>query len=94
MAGLVCCAVVSGSTDLLCVLPALLLACLLLARRYPGERALIALHARRRAGARWTRARSVKSARARAIVAPVHGGLLIGRSLAVRPPPALSRALA
>jgi hypothetical protein len=87
----VCCAVLSGSTDLLCVLPALLCGCLLLARRYPGERALIALQTRRQA--RWPRPRSVKSTRARPIAAAVHGGLLIGRSLAVRPPPTPSRAI-
>lgn len=90
MGALVCCAVLSGSTDLLCVLPALLCACLLLARRYPGERALIAL--RRRRPLRWPRARSAKSGRARPITTAIHGGLLIGRSLAVRPPPTLSRA--
>jgi hypothetical protein len=89
MAVLVGCAVLSASADLLCVLPALLFACVLFARRYPGERALIALHARRRL--RWPRARSAKSARLRPITVAVHGGALIGCSLAVRPPPALSR---
>ncbi|HEV7527449.1 MAG TPA: hypothetical protein VGO29_00990 [Solirubrobacteraceae bacterium] len=94
MAALACCAVASHSSDLLCVLPALLLACPLLARRYPGERALVALRGKRSESVRWPRARSASSRRARAIVVVVHGGLLIGRSLAVRPPPAPSRALA
>jgi hypothetical protein len=84
---LVYCAVVSGASDLLCLLPAALLACLLLARRYPGERALIALR-RKRVERRWARPRSSLAARPRVLTAAVHGGLLIARSLAVRPPPA------
>lgn len=85
MAVLVCCAIASDSTALLCLLPALLLACLLVSRRYPGERALIALRQRPRAN--WPRARSAKSPRARPLAVVIHGGLLIARSLAVRPPP-------
>jgi hypothetical protein len=87
---LVCCAVAWHSADLLCLLPALALACALLSKRYPGERLLVALRGRRRA--RWPRARSVVSARARALTVAAHGGLLMARSLAVRPPPAPSRA--
>jgi len=74
---------------LLCLLPALALACALAFRRYPGERLLVALRSRRRA--RWPRARSLVSARARPLTAAAHGGLLMARSLAVRPPPPLSR---
>jgi hypothetical protein len=87
---LACCAIASESSDLLCLLPALALACALLARRYPGERLLVALRHRRRSS--WPRARSFVSARARALTVAAHGSLLMARSLAVRPPPALSRA--
>jgi len=82
-----CAAAGVGGDGLLSLLPALALACLLLARRYPGERVLIALRERRRA--RWARPRSCAGPRRRATVEPVRGGLLIGRSLAVRPPPRL-----
>ncbi|HEV2975337.1 MAG TPA: hypothetical protein VGX69_10160 [Solirubrobacteraceae bacterium] len=84
---LVCAAVALGSAGLLCLLPALLLACTLFARRYPGERALLAL---RRAGRarRWPRPRAARATRARVVTVAAHGGLLIARSLAVRPPPA------
>ncbi|HEX3432692.1 MAG TPA: hypothetical protein VHT25_01380 [Solirubrobacteraceae bacterium] len=81
------------SRGLLFVLPALLLVGLLLARRYPGERLLTALRERHSQITRWPRARSARSARARALTAVVHGGLLIARSLAVRPPPRLLRAI-
>jgi hypothetical protein len=71
-------------------LPALALPLLLMLRRYPGERALIALSAARRTR-RWPALR-------RACVAPrahidlPRGGLLLARSLAVRPPPGSSLA--
>jgi hypothetical protein len=84
---LVSCAILSGASGLLCLLPAASLALLLLARRYPGERALIALR-RRRIERRWARPSSSRSVRPRVLTAAVHGGLLIARSLAVRPPPA------
>jgi hypothetical protein len=87
---LACCAIASESADLLCLLPALALACALLARRYPGERLLVALRHRR--PSRWPRARSFASARTRALTVAAHGGLLMAHSLAVRPPPALLHA--
>jgi len=59
----------------------------LLARRYPGERALIGL--RRVERARWPRPRSSRPARRRVVLMTARGGRLIGCSLAVRPPPAL-----
>jgi hypothetical protein len=70
---------------LLCLLPAIALAVVLLARRYPGERVLLALGRGRTA--RWPRPRSHLPCRARLVVMVVRGGRLIGSSLAVRPPP-------
>jgi hypothetical protein len=74
---------------LLCLLPALALAMALLARRYPGERVLLALR-RDAQPARWPRPRSCTPTRAcaRVVSRIVRGGRLIGCSLAVRPPPA------
>jgi len=77
-------------SGVLFLLPALVLAVSLLARRYPGERALLGLRRPRRP--RWARPRSWTSARRRPVLASVRGGLLIGRFLAVRPPPALRSA--
>ncbi len=74
---------------ILYLLPAFVLAIPLLARRYPGERALIALHREAR-DALWARPRSSTSARRCVVLAFVRGGRLLGRSLAVRPPPLLS----
>jgi hypothetical protein len=74
-------------TAILCLLPALALALVLLTQRYPGERVLIALRGEPRV--RRPRAHPVGSTYRSVILAAVHGGLLIGRSLAVRPPPAL-----
>jgi hypothetical protein len=71
---------------LLCLLPAVALAISLLARRYPGERVLLAL--RRAEPTRWPRPRSATSLRRRVVMHAVRGGRLMGRSLAVRPPPA------
>jgi hypothetical protein len=68
------------------LLPAFILALPLLARRYPGERALIAL--RRVERSSWPRPRSSAPTRRRVVLVIVRGGRLIGRSLAVRPPPA------
>jgi hypothetical protein len=69
----------------LCLLPALVLAIPLLARRYPGERVLLAL--RRVEPTRWPRARSCVAPRRRMVLLAVRGGRLMGSSLAVRPPP-------
>jgi len=71
---------------LLCLLPAVALAMPLLARRYPGERALLALHGGAEP-ARWPRPRGRAPRGRRALPAAVRGGRLIGCSLAVRPPP-------
>jgi len=73
---------------ILCLLPALALALPLLARRYPGERALLVLRGERRRP-HWPRPRSSASSARRVRVTAVRGGLLIGRALAVRPPPLL-----
>jgi hypothetical protein len=69
------------------LLPPLLLLLVLVARRYPGERALIARMDRpgRRDRQRPVRALACSS---RPIPVPPRGGRLIGASLAVRPPPA------
>ncbi|HWX87006.1 MAG TPA: hypothetical protein VNX67_02415 [Solirubrobacteraceae bacterium] len=77
-------AVLSG---ILFLLPALALAVVLLLRRYPGERTLARLAAPRRSS-RWARPRASVPRAARSFSVAVHGGLLIARSLAVRPPPA------
>jgi hypothetical protein len=83
---LACCAVEGwGGDGLLCLLPALLLGLVLLARRYPGERLLI--HARSAQRARWPRVRSTIRRRTRLVATIARGGLLLARSLAVRPPP-------
>jgi hypothetical protein len=71
---------------ILYLLPAVVLAIPLLARRYPGERALVGLH--RAQIRRWARACSSAPARRRVLLILVRGGRLIGCSLAVRPPPA------
>jgi hypothetical protein len=72
------------------LLPAVVLALPLLARRYPGERVLLAL--RRVEHSRWERPCSSVPSRRRVVLVLVRGGRLIGRSLAVRPPPARSPA--
>lgn len=74
-------------TGILFLLPALLLAMVLFARRYPGERMLVG--ARNARHTRWPRARSSMPRAPRAFTVAPHGGLLIARSLAVRPPPVL-----
>jgi hypothetical protein len=75
---------------ILCLLPIAALLVPLLLRRYPGERVLLALRSPRRSRRAHPRAR-VRS-HGRAVVAAVRGASLIGRSLAVRPPPALRAA--
>jgi hypothetical protein len=73
---------------LLCLSPILALAIPLLARRYPGERALLAL--RRQESSSWPRPRSFALPTGRRAASPAaRGGQLIARHLAVRPPPAL-----
>jgi hypothetical protein len=74
-------------TGILCLLPALALAATLLAQRYPGERTLARLAAPKRPTS-WERPRASVPRAARAFAVATHGGLLIARSLAVRPPPA------
>jgi hypothetical protein len=75
---------------ILCLLPALVLAVPLLARRYPGEHVLVALRDER--PTRWPRPRSQAPVRRRVEFTPARGGRLIGCALAVRPPPALGAA--
>jgi len=65
------------------LLPALLLLLALGARRYPGERALLALIVRGRH--RRAHVDALRRARPRALLP--RGGRLIATSLAVRPPP-------
>jgi hypothetical protein len=77
--------VVAVDPTALCLLPAFAFAVPLLINRYPGERTIAALsHARQR---RWARpCSSVPRIRSVARVL-ARGGLLLARSLAVRPPP-------
>jgi hypothetical protein len=83
---LACCAANGwGGDGLLGLMPALLLALTLLARRYPGERLLLAARVARRS--RRPRPRSAAPRRPRLVAAVARGGLLLARSLAVRPPP-------
>lgn len=75
-------------TGLVSVAPALLLLGPLLLHRYPGERGIARLRAAR--SRRVSRVRPVDApAPTTPWVARVRGGLLLGRRLAVRPPPAL-----
>jgi hypothetical protein len=80
--------VLPGLTDTLAYLaPALLLLLVLATRRYPGERALMALMKGRGGARRHGHAEDhAQLARPRAVVP--RGGSLIATSLAVRPPPA------
>ncbi len=72
---------------LLCLSPILALAIPLLARRYPGERVLLAL--RRQQSIGWPRPQSFAPPRSRpAALSVARGGQLIACHLAVRPPPA------
>jgi hypothetical protein len=83
-------ALVAVDPNALCLLPALALAVPLLMRRYPGERMLTGISAVSRS--HWPRPRSSAPRGARRFAAAPHGGLLIARALAVRPPPALGAA--
>jgi hypothetical protein len=77
-------ALVAADPNALCMLPALLLAVPLLLRRYPGERLLSAASRVKRS----RRAATLGSQLPRTVVKRMpRGGLLIARSLAVRPPP-------
>lgn len=80
--------VLPGLADPLAYLsPALLLLLVLAARRYPGERALMALMDGRRGPRRHGHDEDNAYPRRSRAVVP-RGGLLIATSLAVRPPPA------
>ncbi len=70
---------------LLCLLPVAAIALPLLARRYPGERLLLAARSERRR--RLPRPLVTAVSHGRKLVVAVHGRELIARSLAVRPPP-------
>lgn len=84
-AAVLCAASGIGGVALLYLLPALMLVCVLLAGRYPGERVLAR---RMRPGATPARRAAGSLVRARRPVALVpRGGLLMGFALAVRPPP-------
>ncbi len=78
----------ASAADVLCVAPAALLALLVAVRRYPGERALLALASRRRTAAHAPRP-ALAHARHRGVCALLpRGGALLAFGLAVRPPPA------
>jgi hypothetical protein len=75
-------------TGLLFLAPALALGLAMLARRYPGERRIAAIAARRRSGVPALR-RGVRAVAPKGFVAlRPRGGALIALSLATRPPPA------
>jgi hypothetical protein len=73
---------------LLCLVPVLALVVPLLARRYPGERALHKLRGRERAPL--PRPIFRVATRATFVQRIARGARLMGSSLAVRPPPALA----
>jgi hypothetical protein len=75
---------------ILYLLPAVALVIPLLARRYPGERVLVAL--RGKYYVPWSRPRSSAKVRRDVVLVAAHGGLLIGRSIAGRAPPVLTLA--
>lgn len=70
------------------ILPVLLLLAPLLLRRYPGERRIARLRAGRTPPAGRSRAAGV-TPRGLPRITTARGGLLLGRRLAVRPPPGL-----
>jgi hypothetical protein len=80
-------ALVGVDPNALCLLPALVLAAPLLMRRYPGARVLAGMSDRRRS--RWPLPRATAPRLGRIFSIAPHGGELIARSLAVRPPPPL-----
>jgi hypothetical protein len=73
--------------SVLCLAPAVILALVLLTRRYPGERILTRL--RGTSPRRSRRAPRERPLQRRVMIVPARGGALIAYSLAVRPPPAL-----
>jgi hypothetical protein len=77
---------VTVDPNILCLMPAAVLAIVLLTRRYPGEHVLLALAAGRRK--RWPRPRSCLALRRAPMAVLLRGSDLMGCSLAVRPPPA------
>ena len=80
-------------SGLLFLAPALALALAMLARRYPGERRIVALGARRRRSAPRrpaTRVLSAPTGRAPWALVP-RGSALLACALATRPPPAALR---
>jgi hypothetical protein len=89
-------AAVSGidASGLLHLAPALVLAVALLARRYPGERLIVRLAGSGARHPRRPRTGALKPRTSRAYAAALvpRGGLLLARSLAVRPPPVTVRA--
>jgi hypothetical protein len=86
LAALAVAAAVLASADpsALCALPALALPLLLALRRYPGERVLVGVARPRR---RSPRPRASAPTGARLEFPRPRGSLLLGRALAVRPPP-------
>jgi len=76
-------------SGLLHLAPALILVAVLLARRYPGERLIVRLAGSPTRVRGRARARVVKPRTRIAVLVP-RGGLLLARSLAVRPPPAMT----
>jgi hypothetical protein len=72
-------------TAVLYLLPVLVLALPLLARRYPGERMLVALRSEKRL--RWSHPQASVPSHSWIAAATPRGGLLLGCGLAVRPPP-------
>jgi hypothetical protein len=80
------------SEAMLYLLPPLLLVAALAARRYPGERALLAMMRQKRPRPRRIRAgETPRQSRPRALVP--RGGALIAFALAVRPPPLAAAAI-
>jgi hypothetical protein len=88
VAGLIFCATSGlGGDGLLSLAPALALAATLFVHRYPGERLLLRLARRPSNARRPCAATSACKFRLGMALVP-RGGQLMGRSLAVRPPPA------
>ena len=81
--------VVAHEPQALSLLPLLALGSVLVVRRYPGERIIAVLRARRHGLARAPR--RLAAPRAVALTLP-RGGRLIASALAVRPPPAFAAA--
>ena len=76
-------------TGLVSIVPVLLLLAPLLLRRYPGERRIARLRGARSRTGPACPARRRRGARDRPRSRAARGGLLLGRRLAVRPPPGL-----